>query len=503
MIFKQYILKDDESLISFVQDLRLEDVVLKDYFYFTQESFIDSENFYTEKQIARILSLIDTEYVTLINQYLGSKEGEYIEESYSQIQEKIDEINQKIQKSKDYEEATTKINEIQENIKEIDGNLSTIYDIERKISDANKNLQSYIHLSRYNLQKIHQDLVAINSQIERFEEDLLNKKIVDIKRKKKKYSFDRGKMGVAIGLFIGMVMFGAIFWLILSSLYISIFIWGLGILLAMVLITFSRHEVVEENSNYSSNYEYKDLNNLLDSLRNQRDAILKMLDMRNTNEFFIAKARYHSIKKTLDYLNLEKKRLTSVINCDELKQKRQTLIEKLKYYQDIISEPSVLLSPGKYRKYYRSLDELKQILVTQDKVLTNKLNTEDIPKRLHEIRKEFMDKIPAYIENLSYLFKQNYDKIFEYISRLIAKYKVNSFTVSKNLTEWESLSFTQRMLVQYALAHEVYQKNFVFIVEEIRKFGNEGIMLVNNIINDSDLDADGNEFISIDYVKVF
>jgi len=503
MIFKQYILKDDDRLLSYVQDFNMDDVVLKDYFFFTEDSFINTKNLYTEKQIARILNITDKEYVTLINKFFTNGDGKPVEDSYLQTQKKIDEINQKIKKSKDYEDASKKINEIQAEIQKIDKDLALFSEIERKLDDANTEFKSYSQLNKFNLSKIHQDLVGINTQIEGLEEDLLNKKVIDIKKAKKKYILDQGKVGLAMGILVGMGIFGVIFWLIQAPFFITLFVWGLGILGALFLIAFSRYEVeVEEKDNIYSNYEYKDLNDLLDSLRGQRDAILKMLNMRNTNDFFLMKAKFSSIKKSLDYLNLERKRLTELVNYDELKQKRKTLADQMFNHEQVLQDSSVLLKSEDYLKYYRELDELKQRQSTNNNELINKVSKDDIPDRLRDIRKELLDKLPAYTDILKTTYQKNYDKISKKVSDLIGRYKITPFTISKDLIEWESLSLPQKMLVQYALASEIYQKNYVFLVEELKRFGTEGILLVQAITNDSAGDADS-ELIVIDYVNVF
>lgn len=467
MNLSQYKIKDDPDLISYILDLPKDKVIYNDYFYFTGNSFITEENIYSEKQVARILNSTDKEYFELIEKYLTNTSSDQVDTAAQaerlKVQAKIDELNAKIQKSKDFEEADKKVKELKIEIEKIDKELKSYDGVHEKIQDTHNQSKQFEQLSKFNLQKIHDDLVTINAQIDRLEEELISKKIVEIKEGKEEYEFDSGKVGLAIGVMIGIGIFGAVFLVLSLPLYVSLIVWGIGLIAGLFIIFFSRApKNVDDIQN--SYYSTQDVENMLGNLKNQRQAILSLIGVKNANEFFLMKARYSSTKKNLDYLQNLKTDMGQRLNLDELRSQRDKLNADLLENSRKSADPSVLLKPDEYLSLYRELDSLKlQIGNTS----TTNVTKDEIPRKLSEIRKELSDKLPSYVNVLKGTYQRSYEKIRSRFTEYTQKLGLSSKDLTNDLSEWGTLTNFEKFLIQLSMAQEVYVENFVLILEEM------------------------------------
>lgn len=467
----EYKLINDEKLGSYLADLTADKIVLNDYFYFSKESFEVSQNIYSEQQVGRILALTDREYFDLIQKYLSDSGEEKVDEEKIKIKQKIDEINEKISKSKAAEEATKKATEVQKTLDGFEKDMKSYDELVSRINSSSMDLDEYKHLSQFNLQKIHDDLVNINRQIDQYEEDLISKKISEIKETKSEYEYDSGKIGLASGIAIGIAIFGVVFYLVNVPLWISISIWGFAVFV-FLLITFFSRSPKNYYDNGSTTVNSGEINQMLDNLKSQRDAILQFIGVKNTDDFFLMKAKFSAAKKNYDFMLNQQKDLEEKLDLEKIKQERSKLQLEM---NDLKAKSSdEILSSEKYLELYRELDSLKLKLGND---VNSALTKDDIPKRLADIRKELSDKLPSYAGVLKSTFERSFDKVLQKAQQYIP-----SMNFSKNLSEWDNLSDFQRFVLMLSLAQEVYVQNFCFVLEDTKTWNEADQKELKNFI---------------------
>ena len=473
----EYNLVDDENLGSFVDGITAENIILNDYFYFTDTSFATSQNIYSDKQVGRILSVTDREYFELIQKYSSQEVEEQIDQEKLDAKKRIDEINAKIDASKKYEESSKKITEIEKNLEQLEKDLKSYDELDSRIQTSTMDLQTYQNLSKFNLQKIHDDLVNINRQIDQYEEDLISKKIVEIKESKNEYVYDSGKIGLASGIAIGIAIFGGVFYLINAPFWLPLVIWGIAVIVFVFMTIFSKVPKGYSENLESGDYSPSDVNAMLANLKAQRDAILQFVGVRSTNDFFLMKAKFSSAKKNVDFMLEQKKGLAETLDLEKTKQDRDKLRIELNELKSQAVDSSSVLKSDEYLELYRELDSLKLKLGNN---INSALTKKDIPNRLKEIRKELSDKLPSYAGVLKSTFERSFDKILEK-----AKSYSSSINFTNNLSEWESMGNYNRFLVLLSLAQEVYVQNFAFILEEVSNWTQEEINLLKKFIEEN------------------
>jgi hypothetical protein len=502
MNLKEYIVKNDEKVLSYIDGHSLDDVILKDYYYFSPTFIKSTEPLYTDNQIARILNITDKEYAGFVLDYL-SKDGTTNDNS-SEIettQKKIDELNEKLNKSKSFDEATKKLVEIDKEIEKVDKDLSSINDIDQKSQDIQNDLNLYSELSRFNLPKIHQDLVSINSQIDKLEEELLNKKVVDIKESNETHHSNSARSGLGIGVLFASGIFGLIAYLVQSKSIIHFIIWGVGIGVALLLIFTSKEKGIREtNHNFTDPniHSYEDIENLIHRLKTQRNGILKLLNLKNTGEFFIMKAKYASAKKSHEYIQSQRTEIAERLKLDELNEKKNELVKQKAELEEKVQDPAVVLKPEETLNIYREIDTLKMGLNQVSAM--KKVDKEKIPERLEEIRKELKDKLPFYVDTLKNTFQKSYESIKSTIKKACADIGLVEFEIDPELSDWDKLNFFQKFLVQYALANGIYNTNYSFILEEVSKWSSEERTQLKAMLDKSESEVDL-DIVILDEVK--
>src|SRR5690606_38126635 len=137
-------------------------------------------------------------YADLIAKYFAPEDSNSVSEKSKEqkdAQARLDEINSKIQKSKEFEEVQKKITDLETELAQINKELGVVSSVDEKVQEAQAEFDKYKNFARFNLQKIHDDLVKINAEIAKFEEQLLEQKVVDIKTRSSYYDYDKGKIG--------------------------------------------------------------------------------------------------------------------------------------------------------------------------------------------------------------------------------------------------------------------------------------------------------------------
>lgn len=461
MKVEKLILKDHPELLSYIENFAPGRVVLSDYFYSTAISFVNNQEIYSEKQIARILQLTDKEYAELISRYLSEGEEKEDDEK-AQMQKRLNEITEKIQRSKEIESAKAKIEELEKELTKLNKDLGIVDSFQEKLTSAQEEFNKYQNLSRFNLQRVYDDLVKINSDIAKFEEQLLEQKVVDIRHSRAYYDYDRGKIGLAIGVGIASAIVGGIFLSISTPQWIVFTIWGIGLTIASIIIFTSRYQIISDESLPEDYYDYSDIQDVLDKLRAQRTGILRLLGMKTAEDFFLAKARFSSAKKNLDNLNQQKESFFTNSDPDGMK-KRESLELELNQLREKTSNPSELLTSEEYLKLYQESDSLKLKLGITNPAQA--IPKGEIPKRLAEIRKELSDKLPQYISILKSTFQNAIENVSNYIKKISLITGNEEIQLDKDLSNWDSLSLFNKTLIQFAVAKEIYKKDFAFAIE--------------------------------------
>ncbi len=494
----QFKIQDNHELLSWITDLPKQNIILGDYFYYTPDSFITNTNIYADIKVCRILNLTDQEYAELINKYLSNSDSSAVQEDPNAfLKQKYDKLNQRIHRSKEYEEARKKVTKIEDELHKHEKDLLSYDGLEDKINDAQKQVITYSNFSRFNLLKVHEDLVNLNTQIEKLEEDLIGKKIVEIKDSKIQYEFDSGKIGLALGIVVGMAIFGAIFLSLNTPIWIPSLIWGIGIFAAILIIFFSKVPKESLNNIESTNYSPSEIANILENLKVQRNSILNLVGARNSNEFFLIKAKYSSARKNLDYMSNLKKELSTNLDTESLKLQRDKLIAELEVLKPEIQDPSVLLKQEEYLSLYREVDSLKLQLGNTPN--TNIVKN-DIPKKLSEIRIELMEKLPTYASVLKNTFLRSFENISHKVSDF-GNTVGRTIAIDVSLSSWSVLNKFDLFIIELSMAQEVYIENFAFILDEISSWNQEEFDLLKSFL-DNNKDAKFDIYI-LDYDRIF
>lgn len=469
MEIKKFIVKDDVNIVSWIDQFSPADIILDDYFYISLNSIFEEKNYYSDIQVARIMSLTDREYAQLLEKYFSS-EVDYIDnrelEDQNNKQNRLKELEAKIQQSKNQEDLTKKISQIDLKIGKIDKDLRSINDLIEKEKSILKDLSAYAELSKFNMQKIYDDLVFINSQINELEDKSLEFKAHEIKQTKLEYAYDQGKIGLGISIAIGFGLLGAVFWYLNSPDWIYFGIWGFGIFVAILFIIFARYKLDENTPNNSvMGNDYDEIQQKIYRYKRQRDEILNLLNFRSSDEFFLVKAKLSSSQKSLEALRQQRELLSNELNYVELMKQKAELERQKQDLSKNIQTNFIPLTPDQYLEVYREIDSLKLALSSTNK--DRNLSKNEIPKKLADIRNELHQKLPNYVRLLKSTFQRSFAEISNKINEYSLAAGISPFVIDNTLTTWNSLSSFQKFLVYFTLSRLIYTNKYYLICERI------------------------------------
>lgn len=489
MSSKQYKITNDERLGKYIQDFSVDNVILEDYFYSKPDLLSGSNSQYSDEDLGLILNLTDTEYANLVKRYTTTDDkSSELDDSIRKSQDRINELETLIEKNKNLEDSQKNIEEKKKELESITKQLSLFEDINAKLIDAKNEFSKYEVLSKYNLQKIHEDLSKINHDINEIEEQLLNQKVGEIRQKKTYASYDNGKVVLALGVGIACAILGGVFLFFDMPTFITFTIWGIGFIISAILIFSSRNTNVEIVSEYTDEYySDEDLKNGLDQLKAKRRAILNILNLKHPDEFFLVKARFASAKKALDSMMQKYQEITQDNQINELLNKKAELIKQIDISRE--SDASAKLPQEKVLEIYRELDILKLKVGGASKNIN--IDRESIPGKIAEIKNELKAKLPNYINLLQTTFSNAVDEIKSNFEVLAVKIGLKS---DKDIQKYSELENDEKILVQYALAKKFYKQNFYFIIPDSSKFDEKSKDTINKLVSS---DISGN-FVKID-----
>lgn len=486
MNLKQYILKEDPEILSYIVEMPADSIILEDYFYSTGSNIFSSNSIYSEKQIANILNLTDREYVDLVEKYVKNSPTQSLPNNSLETentQKQIDELESKVAKSKDYEESLKKIAILEKELETTEKDLSAVLDIENKYKEAYEEYSRLSYLTKFNLPKIHDDLVDIMNKLREIEDKILNFKGEQIKNSYKRTEIDKGKVVLSIGWLLAVALIIAL--LVFLSVP-EVFIWigsGAGLVIFAILIFTAKIEAEYFDPEDPHYIDIDEIKREAEHLKARRNAILKIVNARNSDDFFHMKARLGSAAKTLRYLKEQKSLLFEQSDFTKLLNRKSEIENELAVLKEKTKDDSVLIKPDDYLKLYREIDSLK-LKLNQLKQNLN-LTKPDIVEKLKNIRKELTDKLPGYRDLLVNTFKASFERINEYITESYMKLSTSPAHIDPEGKNFDNLSLLQKTLVEYFLAKSIYQRNFAFIVEYLSRWQPEEREMFRNFIETS------------------
>jgi len=485
MKFKSLALKNDKHLLTYIDNFNVEDVVMEDYYYCSTFNIFNQTSMYTDAQVGIILNLTDREYADLIVKYHKPdiSDAPVIDrDQIEDIQRQISELENKISRSKEYEESSKKVGIYEDELKVVGKELESVDSVQAKYDEVHKEYSQYEHFSKYNLTKVHEDLVKLNSEINELENKLLHSKKVEIHQAITSHTYDTGKIVLAIGWAAGIILFC----IVLLSLEIpKPFIYiclGAGLFISLLFLLTSRIPGAPMQSDDENDAEaaIHTIQLRLSELKTTKAQILSLLNIRNTDEFFEIKARMAGLVKSLQYLQEQKDRLLNQMDFMSLSVRKQEIEKELPDLYSKTHLKDALLPSEEYLRLYREIDSLK--LKIKDLEQQSDLTKEEILKKLLNIREELKDKLPGFAYLIQSNFVESIDDIKSIMQDLSSRVELPSFEVNPVPEDFQNYSDIQKIVLQYAIAKHVYNDNFVFVIEYLSRLELGDRELVKNII---------------------
>jgi hypothetical protein len=472
-------IQNNENIGIYIPDFSTDKVVLKNYFYFTPNNFLTSD-LYSDEELGVILQLTDTEYAQLVQNYFGKS----VVEDTQNNEQKILELEAKLSKSREYEEKSTKVQTLQKELDELKKNLSSVDDIQKKYQECLDEYKQYESLSKYNLAKIHEDLVANLNDINNLEQKVLNHKGAQIRESYTRVSYDKGKIGLSVGLIIGITLLGVILKLLETpNIVIGIGV-GVGILLCLLILYSAKTEIEYGGGNMPETESIEGINTQLELLKQRRAQILQIVGVNDSDEFFNKKAKLTSIQKSMSYLAEQRNRAIEGSDYNELKSKESALVNEIENIKNLLSDTSVLLKPEEYLSIRREVDYLK--LSTNQAKQMESLQPEDIKNKLQLIKQELKDKLPEFCNVLKNTLVSSLQRIDELKLEYCNKYNIEAFAIDENLTGFENLSSIQKLVLELSLFKIIYEADFVFMLPNTSTWDVEVQNLLSSIVTETE-----------------
>lgn len=367
--------------------------------------------------------------------------------------------------------------------------------ISRELSDLEKHLNPYLgllekeknirneysryrHLSRFNLQKIYEDLVDINSKISTLESQYLEIKAKSIKQNIVKFEYDKGKIGLGIGTLIGMGLFGSVFYILRSPVWIYMTIWSIGIVIGLLFILFSRYKVEDVEVDFRKINPDSILREI-EILQARRNQILNLLNLRSADEFFFIKAQLTGIQKELDYIKTQKAMLSQQFDAQKLISRKNDLDKQKNELLMLQYNANDITTKEMYEELQKEMRTLRLALSAN----AHTQSKENIPHRLAEIRNELKMNMSGFTRMLQDLLVKSINEINSKISEISASGIINPFNIDQNLSNWGHLSLSQRVLLYYLLSRKLYTGVFFLIFEYFLSSNDPERFYVEKLIN--------------------
>ncbi|BDQ05061.1 MAG: hypothetical protein KatS3mg084_0579 [Candidatus Dojkabacteria bacterium] len=482
----KYRVINDENLISYVQGFTSTQVIWQDYMYVPTRSLFGQGDLYDDKQFARLMCLTDGEYAQLVDKFLGHSQNNVHDDLDLQSKRhKLAMLEQKAKYSRYH--INNQLSHISRELADLEKYLHPYLGLLEKEKHILNAYSRYRHLSRFNLQKIYEDLVSINSKISALESQYLELKAKSIKQNIVKFESDKGKIALGIGTLIGMGLFGSVFYILRSSVWIYMAIWSIGIVLGLLFILFSQHKVEEVN------FDLRKINpdsvlREIEMLQARRNQILNLLNLHSADEFFFIKAQLAGIQKELDYIRAQKELLAQQFDAQKLLYRKNELDKRKNEILMLQYKANDITTKEMYEELQKEMRTLRLALSAHVHIQTK----ENILQRLKEIRNELKMNMSGFTRMLQDLLVNYINEINSKIIEISTLGIINPFNIDQNFSSWDQLSLSQRVLLYYLLSKRLYT-GVLFLIFEYFLASNDDPeriyveKLINYFNNDSDL----------------
>jgi hypothetical protein len=474
---KNYKIIIDGSLV--YADLATDSAILKDYYFVNNNLDQNNLDFYSDKDISLILSLTDTEFVDYINQYknLGLEDSASNGEDSKKLQDELDSLENQINESKKIENGIKEYERIEKELVAIKQNLSSYENLIERINEAKDKLDQYKNFRNLDTNKIHADLININNQIDRLEENLIDRKMVEMKTGKVEYEIEEGRWGLIWGAAIAFGILGVVGSILSLPNVFVVGSWVLGFFICLFLYLTRKSKVSRDlfENNQSSDY----INKQILDLKSHRDSILALVNMRSSKEFFLQKANYSSIKKNYDFMVKQSESLRNDLCIDKIREEKNDLEEKVSEFSEYLDRKNEILPADKYLELYRGIDELKLKLGSTPK---KNLSKDEILQKLISIKNELKAKLPQYVNILKDTFSRQFEAISQNYNHFIETTGLQAEKLPAEFFELSKHNNFEKSLAQLSIAKTIYN-NFVFIIPDSKKWQIEQQEKLNQFIN--------------------
>ncbi len=462
MSIRTFTTTSSEGKPSFITNLTPDQVILDNYFYFTEVNFFENHNLYSDDQLHVILNLTDREYCDVIQSIHAANQGETSQELEA-ITAKIAELETQLSISRKIEESQKTKTKIQEDLGDISKKLESVSDIQDKYETLVTEQNQVNHLTGYNLDKIHEDLVSLMNRAGELEDKILNFKSNEIQHSvHTSKTYDKGRIGLAIGLMIAFILIDALLYIALQTdAVINIALAAFVIVTGSLFIYTSKIEF--DHPIYQDEEQPEDLDSLKEQLaqiKHERERILRLVQVRDSDEFFNTKAKLKSYTKSLTYLQESRDKLLEGEDYESIISQKEQLETQIRDIDTYLHDNPTPLSPEQYLNIRREVDYLK--LDLQKKQQNSKLNATELTQKLFAIRKELQDKLPEFCSIIRENFTRYYTQIHEFVDKYAQRAGRHPLTPDPDGKNYENMSRMDKVIIQFALTSFIYNNELVF-----------------------------------------
>lgn len=419
-----------------LQDLKFEDIVTGKYFFVPSKGDFLVDPLYTTQEIELIGYITDKEYYLVVTKLVDApyllKLKDYLSSRISELQNKIDDFD----KYKSYKEKLDKINiEIQE----IESNIFALNNMSIENLNFKTIAQKYNHLLVLDLDKIYNDFINLNLQINQLEAEYLDLKSKEISFKKQKFVYDKGLISLLIGSGIGLI---ALIFLIFSLFNINLIFqliisFTIIILFFALFMLFKRKDISIDFNEYEE--KIKEIENKIITLKRKKKVLLEITKFGNESEFYIVKAKIKTFEKILNNIVKDGNKVNLLNNVRLFEQR----LEILKKEQKLLASDLEKLNYIEQLNIENTKKDL-QYIKNDFELLNNVLNLDNnyAYDYLSSIKKEFVDVFKKYrLSEYSKLQKDSV-QISNYIKDLCSKFGIDNF----NLNDLKILTMSHRLI---------------------------------------------------------
>jgi hypothetical protein len=459
----QLTLRENEDIKTYIDNFDLNKVVLKNYFYATDSNLFKDSNIYTPEQIGVILNLTDREYADLVSKYLNNNtENAALQPPPIDNSAKLAELEAKLEKSRKFEESKNKLKDYEDELVSVRHLLSSVQMIQEKYEDAMKEYSDYSHLNKYNLAKVHEDLIVMINETNHFEQEILNYKGNVIQKASSHLQYDKGKIGLGIGIFLAFLFVSIGLIILEAETFLIAAVLGVGLILLFLSIFLARMEIDYPIDNSSEGQYIDKIKSDLEILKSKRKKLIELVGFTDSDEFFNAKARFGAISKSLQYLTEQRLSMLNGEDYDSLKKREDELLGKVNEINELTKNESDLLKPEEYLNVRREADYLK---LSVGQIRQNQsLSKADIIKKLDVIKNELLVKLPEFCQILKENFKRSFITIKGTFDDLCVKLGLKSIQIDDQGNGFDEMKKIEKTLLQYSLFKEIYKRDFAFAI---------------------------------------